>query len=577
MRNAVAWSYDLLTADEQILFRRLAVFAGGFTLDAAEYMSRETDDLLAPDSRLPSPDSPDPPVSVLDVIASLVDSSLLVQDEAAGGGDAGLGAIRFGMLETVREFGLERLAAEDDPVAARARHAAHFLDLAVASTDGLRGGDQGMWLRQLDADHDNLRAALTWLLERRDSEAALRLATALWRYWEIRGYLREGTGWLERALAADGDVPAGLRASALNSLGNLVSYLGDPVRTRTAYEESLALRRELDDREGIADSLNNLGLLATDGADYARARALHEESLALRRALGDRRGLALSLNNLGDLAMAEGDLTRAWDLHQEALAVRRELRDLRGVAYSHNNLGAVAARRGDVETARSLLEEALNRFQELGAKAGLAEAHVNLGRVGLAQGNPRQTGRAFATALVLHAELGDLRGVAECLEGLAAIDDGRLPAAGRVRLLGAAATLRMAIGIPVPAVDRPRLERTTDLLRRRLDRDAFAAALDGGRLLAAEQAVAEAAQLATVIEGLAVGDPATQTTGESLLTPRELDVLRLLADGRSDREIAQALFLSPRTVSSHVGHILAKLDVPSRAAAIAQALRQGLV
>ncbi|HKG26946.1 MAG TPA: tetratricopeptide repeat protein, partial [Thermomicrobiales bacterium] len=506
-----------------------------------EYMSRETDDLLAPDSRLPSPDSPDPPVSVLDVIASLVDSSLLVQDEAAGGGDAGLGAIRFGMLETIREFGLERLAAEDDPVAARARHAAHFLDLAVASTDGLRGGDQGMWLRQLDADHDNLRAALTWLLERRDSEAALRLATALWRYWEIRGYLREGTGWLERALAADGDVPAGLRASALNSLGNLVSYLGDPVRTRTAYEESLALRRELDDREGIADSLNNLGLLATDGADYARARALHEESLALRRALGDRRGLALSLNNLGDLATAEGDLTRAWDLHQEALAVRRELRDLRGVAYSHNNLGAVAARRGDIETARSLLEEALNRFQELGAKAGLAEAQVNLGRVGLAQGNPRQTGRAFATALVLHAELGDLRGVAECLEGLAAIDDGRLPAAGRVRLLGAAATLRMAIGIPVPAVDRPRLERTTDLLRRRLDRDAFAAALDGGRLLAAEQAVAEAAQLATVIEGLAVGDPATQTTGESLLTPRELDVLRLLADGRSDREIAQAL------------------------------------
>ncbi len=578
MRNAVAWSYDLLTPDERALFRRLAVFAGGFTLDAADAISRESGDGgrelhdLAPDPRLPTPVSP---VSVLDGIASLVDSSLLVQEETAANG--GLEAARFGMLETIREFGLERLAAEDDPVEIRRRHAVYVLDLASAAADGLRGGEQGVWLRRMDADHDNLRAALSWLLDQGESETALRLASALWRYWEIRGHLREGSSWLARALAAGGDAPAHLRASALNSLGNMLSYLGDIARTRTAYEASLALRRELGDRQGIADCLNNLGILETDAGDYARARELHEASLAVRRELGDQPGLALALNNLGDLALATGDLTRAWDLHQEALTVRRELRDLRGVAYSHNNLGAVAARRGDAGVARPLLAEALNRFQELGHNAGIAEAQANLGRVGLAQGDPHLAGQALATALSLRTELGDLRGVAECLEGLATIDDARLSVLARVRLLGAAVALRVAIGIPVQAVDRPRLERTTDLLRRRLDRDAFTTAFDGGRLLPVEQAVAEALELAAAIELGTAGDADHHMAADPLLTPRELDVLRLLAEGQSDREIAEALFLSPRTVSSHVGHILAKLDVPSRAAAIAQALRQGLV
>ncbi|MEA2595602.1 MAG: hypothetical protein QOF01_2071, partial [Thermomicrobiales bacterium] len=505
MRNAVAWSYDLLTPEERTLFRRLSVFVGGFTLDAAEFIGGQTDRRTGgQNDASPPPVSPSVRLSVFDGIAALVDGSLLQQEETAQ--QAGLGGVRFGMLETIREFGLERLATEDDPVAIRQRHADHFLDLAVAAGDALRGGEQGTWLRRLDADHDNLRAALSWLLDQGAAEPSLRLAGALWRYWEIRGYLREGSSWLERALAVGTDAPPDQRASALNSLGNLVSYLGDLARTQTAYEESLALRRDLDDRHGIADSLNNLGILATDRGDYQRSRELHEESLALRRELGDRPGLALSLNNLGDLALAEGDLARAWDLHQQALTIRRELHDLRGIAYSHNNLGAVAARRGDAAVARPLLEEAVILFRELGDKAGLGEAQANLGLVALAQADPRGAGSALATALALRAELGDLRGVAECLEGLAAIDDARLPAPARVRLLGGAAALRQVIGIPIYAVDRPRLERTLDLLRRRLDRDALATAFDGGRLLTSEQAVTEAAELVSAIDRLAQPD-----------------------------------------------------------------------
>jgi non-specific serine/threonine protein kinase len=572
MANAVAWSYDLLPPDERTLFRRLAVFVGSFTLEAAEAVCQGSGARsFTPD---PCPPTPDP--SVLDGIAALVDGSLVRQEEA--GADGGLGAVRFAMLETIREFGLERLAAEDDSVEIRTRHAGYFLEMAVAAEDALHGKEQGTWLQRLDADHDNLRVTLSWFLDRDEGESALRLATALWRYWEIRGHLREGSSWLDRALAAGPDAPAAVRASALNSLGNLLSYLGNPARTQSAYEASLALRRELADRQGIADSLNNLGLLATDRGDYARARALHEESLALRRELGDRRGLALSLNNLGDLALAEGDLTRAWELHQAALTVRRELRDLRGVAYSHNNLGAVAARREDTAAARPLLDEALSLFRHLGDKAGLAEAQANLGRVALAQGEPRQAASALSTSLALRVDFGDLRGVAECLEGLAAIDDARLFAPACMRLLGAATTLRDAIGIPIQAVDRPHLERTLDLLRRGLDRDACAASFEGGRLLATEQAVTEAIELADAIDRLGDGRSTDHARAEStLLTPREIEVLRQLAEGRSDREIADALFLSPRTVSSHVGHILAKLDVPSRAAAIATALRQKLV
>ncbi|HEY7034308.1 MAG TPA: tetratricopeptide repeat protein [Thermomicrobiales bacterium] len=578
MANAVAWSYDLLSPEERTLFRRLAVFVGSFTLDAAEAVGgdgqtdRRTDGTGGASLSV----SPSVRLSVLDRIAALIDGSLLQQEETAA--DGGLGAVRFGMLETIREFGWVQLAAEDDPVEIRRRHAGHFMELAVAAGEALSGGEQGTWLQRLDADHDNLRAALGWLLDRQEDESALRLASALWRYWEIRGHLREGSAWLERALAIGAGAPAALRASALNGLGNLLSYLGDPAQAQSAYEASLSLRRDLADPQGIADSLNNLGLLATDSGDYARARSLHDESLALRRELGDRRGLALSLNNLGDLALAEGDVQRAWDLHQEALAVRRDLRDLRGVAYSHNNLGAVAARRDDPAAARPLLDDALALFRRLGDKAGLAEAQANLGRVALSQGEPRQAAAALSTALALRADFGDLRGVAECLEGLAAIDDARLPAPPRVRLLGAAATLRTAIGIPIQAVDRPRLERTLEVLRRRLDRDAFTAAFDGGRLLATEQAITEATQLADAIDRLADRDATDHGPTEStLLTPREIEVLHLLAEGRSDREIADALFLSPRTVSSHVGHILAKLDVPSRAAAIAIALRQRLV
>ncbi len=327
---------------------------------------------------------------------------------------------RYGLLETVRQYAAERLASAGEEQALRDRHLAWCLALAEESEPKLNGPEQAAWLRRLEIEHDNLRAALAWAHRSGDRERELRLATTLHRFWNVRGYLSEGRAWLEAALASDGGarVSAMVRAGALNAAGTLASNQGDYTPASARFEESLALQRGLNDTAGVASSLNGLGNLAYRQCDYPRAIALHEEALALRRALGDVRGVAASLSNLGVAVALQGDHTRSAALFEEALLVQREAGDAWSVAASLNNLGLARDMEGENKRAEAAFVEALALRRELGDLHGVAVTLRNLGRLRYANGDHAQGNALLEESLALRRELGDRLGVADALDYL---------------------------------------------------------------------------------------------------------------------------------------------------------------
>jgi predicted ATPase len=509
LRDAIAWSHDLLAAQEQTLFRRLAVFTGGATFAAAETVASSAGEM-----------------DVLAGLERLVEHSLVRQENGPAGEP------RFAMLETIREYGLERLAEAGEMEPFQQAHAAVFLALAEEAEPELTGPQQGTWLERLAAEHDNLRAALTWSIAAEEPVTGLRLAGALWRFWDVRGHFEEGRRWLERVLAARGtDLPA-VRAKVLSGAGNLAHDQGDLAQAQALHETALALWRELGDKSGIAASLNNLGRLAHDRGELDQAQALREEALALRRELGDQRGIAVSLDNLGNLAHDRGDLAQAQTLHEESLLLARKLGNKTGIAASLNNLGNVAHDRGDLARAAALHEESLLLAQELGHKWGVARSVGNLGTVARAQGDlaraqvlyekalalRRELGdkpgmanslsnladlahdqgdlaqaqALYEEALVLGSELGDKQGIAGCLEDLAAVAQAGQRPMRAARLFGAAAALREAIGAPLSASELAHLDRRVAEVRSHLGESAYAAAWAAGRALSWQAAVSEA-------------------------------------------------------------------------------------
>jgi predicted ATPase/DNA-binding CsgD family transcriptional regulator len=575
MRDAIAWSYELLTPEEQSLFRRLAIFAGGFTEDAAAYVDGQTgrradgqwhdsSPSVCPSARLP----------VFEGIASLVEKSLLHPIEEGPASEP-----RFRMLETVRAFGAELLVARGEDAKIRHRHAGWMLALVERAEPELVGPDQEEWLDRLENERDNARAALTWAIESRNAETAQRIVAALWRFWATRGYFTEGRSWTERALALGSASPA-VTAQAYHHLGNLSLDLGDYERARAGYDAGLVLWRSIDDRRGLASSFNGLGLLAFYQADYAEARRLHEESLELRRVIDDRQGLGNSLSNLGNVYSAEGDFARARDFHEQALAVREGMGNTGGVAYTLFNLGDIARKEGDLERARRLFDQSLALFREVGDKLGVGYALYDLARVAHLQQRDDSAAALFAEALRLRQELGDKRGLVECLEGLApvALRLGDLALAGR--FFGAAERLREQLDAPLPPGEVAAYTEEVAALRKRLGATRLEEARDAGRTMTIENAIAAAQGLtghATPREAGRESPPPADQAERFNLSDREIDVLRLVSAGQTDREIAQTLFISPRTVNVHVANLRAKLGVSSRAAAVALAHRHNLV
>lgn len=469
LRAAVDWSYNLLTEAERALFNRLSVFAGGFALEAAEAVGAG-DGLEA--------------YAVLGLVTRLVDKSLVAVEEVADG------KMRYRLLETLRQYGRERLAASGEVEDTRCRHAAYFLALAEASEPALEGPEQAMWLDRLEVEHDNLRAALRWARESEDADTGLRLAGALWPFWAVRGYWGEGWEWLTGLLALPGAAErTAVRATALNGAGAMAYYRGDYTTVRSLWEESLAIRRELGDTAGIARSLNNLGAVAREEGDYDTARALWEESLAIKRELGDKPGIAVSFCNLGDLAREQGDLAAARSRWEESLKTWRALGDKQNIAGMLRRLGDLAYDLGDYNTARPLLEESLGMWRELGHTRGIAASLKSLGDVARSQGDHATARSLWEESLAIARELEDRRGVAELLAQFAGLAAAEHQPERAMRLAGAAAALRETVDTPFLPVEEAECERDLEPARQALGEEAAARVLAEGRAMTMEQAI----------------------------------------------------------------------------------------
>ena len=477
--DAIAWSHDLLEPAEQMQFRRLASFVGGFSLEAAEAVCRACGDAEA---------------KVAPGIWTLADKSLLQREGVADGGPP-----RYRMLETIREFGLAQLAAsgEDDDV--QERHAAFFLALAENAAPHLHEADQVKWRDQLETEHDNLRAALGWACERREADIALSISGALPEFWRMGGYLDEGRAWLERALELAENAPSARRALCLRGAGVLAQaqgdsdravawltealedwrslgdvrrtgqvlfLMGDIARTRGDYnravdlnEQALKLFEAIGNQPGIADTLNQLGLIAIDRGEFARARQLLERSGEIYRVHGNRHGSARVLNNLGLIHFWQEDYQRAAALFGDSLRHWRELGDRPHSALVLANLGEALREEGDLDQAMAVTREGLELSREVGDKRTAAMALFILGSLIQHHETDVRAIDPLLEGLALYRQIGDRLGMAWCLEALAgpAIVVGWPEVA--VQVLGAAEALREQVGVPLQPAERPAYQR----------------------------------------------------------------------------------------------------------------------
>ena len=413
LRAMVDWTYDALSDVERRVFDRLAVFGSSFDLEAAELV-------VAGDGVEPG--------DVVEILTGLVNKSLVLAERPAAAMTTG-----YRLLETMRHYARERLAESGEATAVRSRHLARAVDIAQAAERDMDGPLQAAVLDRLEAEHDDFRVALAWGTSGGDPEPALRLATALGRFWEVRGHLSEGRSWLEAALTAGGggESPA-LRAVALNWAAVLAQHQGDYNAAHGLYEHSLALRRRIDDRLGASAALVGLGNLAALQGRLGPARAQFEESLAIGRELDEPQVVAASLTNLGWVAHARGDLRGARALYEEALEVRRRLGDGHGTALVLANLGDLALQQGDLDTAHTLHTEGLDLRRGLGDRSGVADSLAALGGVALARGDRATARTLHSQGLAERRRVGDRPGMPAALAALAEVArlDGDPDAAG---------------------------------------------------------------------------------------------------------------------------------------------------
>jgi predicted ATPase/DNA-binding CsgD family transcriptional regulator len=557
LRDAIAWSHELLSSEEQQLFRRLAPFAGGATIDQIETVATEGDQDAA-----------------LDGVSSLVDHSLLRPltgpDEEA----------RYAMLQTIRDFALESLAESEEHDAARNRHLGVYVDLAEEVRAEQGGSGTTPRIKQIEAELENLRSAVRWAVESGQATAAQQITSALPRYWEISGNFTEGRAWLDSALALD-DGATEDRARALISLATLERRQGDFDRAVDAYEAGLAIFRTLDDSSGIATALNNLGVVAQDRGDYARARELLTEALTYFESEGDQLRSAACLNNLGLVARRSGDLPEAKRLYERSLAAWTDLDEPLRQALSLNNLGVVAYAMGDSATAEDRYREALAAYRAQEDRSGTAMTLNNLAEVLFDRQDVPAAVADWQESLALRSVQGDRVGIAECLVGLGrtAVRAGLNDLA--LAMLATAVRLRTETGVSLPQNEREVQDRIVAELRRSVGGADFERSWAAAQARSFESVLEQAANAReALIDAAAARQPVKETTSAATnagLTRREIDVLRLVVDGLSDREIGEALFISPRTAMTHVANILGKLGLESRTAAAAFALRNGLL
>jgi predicted ATPase/DNA-binding CsgD family transcriptional regulator len=505
IHDAIAWSYDLLTEDQQGLFACLSVFAGGWTLDAAESIAGDTT------------------FDEVETLAALIDHSLINVSIHPDG------STRYGMLETIREFGMRRLAESGRDAETFARHAAYFTDLAERAERASNTPDQLIWLRRLATEIHNIRVALAWSLDH-DPVVALRLAGALGMFWVTHGLMREGGDWLESSLARGAAAPPAIRAKALRRAGDLACWQGEYELAARRLEDTLSIYREIGDEAGIGITLFGLARTAQFSGNFEPALSLYEQTIQLQRKLGNWYAVAGATGNRGMMYSRHGDLERAQQQVETALQLSREHGYPIQVAIWARDLGELLLRlNGDRSRARSLIFEAL----QIDAESSPLRIPENLDVVALlalAEGQPDRA----------------------------------------ARLHGAAHRLRTLTGFPRSREECQDFEVDVAAIRSALGQDAFDAAWKAGGAMTVEEAIAEALREPDALQ--------PETTGVMThLTNREREVLRLIAEGFSDKEVAERLSISPYTAMRHVANILNKLGLPSRTAAATFAVRNGLI
>jgi predicted ATPase/class 3 adenylate cyclase len=473
LRATIEWSHALLDEGEQLLFGRLAVFSGGRTLEAIEAICDAEGDL---------------PVEAFEGVSSLVDKSLLRQEEGPGGEP------RFVMLETVHEFAREKLQGSGEAEQIKRAHAQYFLTLAKEAHPELLGANQLQWLEKLEAEHDNMRAALSWALERNEAEVALRLGGALWWFWSVRGYYSEGRRWLEEGLAMEGRGSPESRAMALAGAGALASQQGDLDRAQEACEEGLELleHQARERSEAKLCLLAGLGWVALQREEHGQAQQLFEEGLALSREMSDTWWLASSLLDLALVSNSRGDSERATELYEESMDLFRERGDKQNLAFCLNNLGMVAYSQGDLGRATQLTEEGAALFRELGARGDVAIGLYNLGWVALLQDDLGRAADLYRESLSLSWDTGLNPLVQMALEGFACVAGAKGEAQRAARLWGAAQALHEAKGIPRDTDFLAEADTRISAVRLGMGEEAWEEAWCKGRAMTLDEAVSYA-------------------------------------------------------------------------------------
>jgi predicted ATPase/DNA-binding CsgD family transcriptional regulator len=580
LRATLAWSYDLLSADEQLLFRRLSVFAGGCMLEAAEAIcsvsgEREID-LVSGISGLEEK-------SLLGVQELLGQPAPVAQDWSrpthAGIAPPTGVAPRLGMLATVREYASEQLEASGEAEEIRRRHAEHVLALVEEADPKLRGAEQLVWLDRLQADNDNLRAALRWSIERGHGDLALRLSAASWWYWYLRSHLSEGREWLRLVLELPRAAEcSAARATALMAAGFLAHFQSDFAASCRWLEQSVALWRELDDRRGLAYAVSHLGHAQWARGQRAEGAALQEAALALFREVGDAWAAGMPLTFLARIALERGDHAQARSALEECAGAYRALGDSWGLAQSLNDLGDVARAQGDYERAGAYYEESLALFRQVGAKIGVASLVHNLGYVAHSRGDESGATALFRECLDLARELGDARGVAESLLGLAGVAAAELAPLRAARLFGAAEAWLASASATIWPSNRADYDRDLATARRQVDDVAFDAAWTEGRAMTPEQSIAFALEAPEHdVPATVPSVPTADAQPPPPLSRREQEVAALVARGLTNRQIADELVIAERTADAHVSNILAKLGFATRAQVAAWVVERGML
>lgn len=614
LRNALDWSYQLLSSGEQALFRSLGVFVGGCALEAVEEVCEP---------------ALEPALPVFEGLAALVTKSMLRYDGSTRSES------RFWLLETLREYALEQLAVHAEEQVLRQRHAEHYLKMAEIAEVKLRGSDQAEWLDRIETDHNNFRAALRWLLEQGEIEKAARLSSGLALFWWVRGYLSEGQQWLKIVLGQaelpevinnPKALPDAARLKALAWLALLMRVQSDEAWAKALQEESLALQakvsdsrlvafslwslafhtryfnplsylqqslalfREIGDKWGIGQVLERLGVIMLFSHKYELARPMLEESLELTRSIGNKLGTAMVLNGLGYLANFQANYHQAIPLLEESLALLCEIKCGPLEAWASNGLGWAALNQGKYDEARRYFEQRLTIHQELGERYLIAITLNNLGLVEIYCDNYLVAKDFFEKSLKMFIELKNRDDISLPLWGLAEVARAQGQLKRAARLLGAAEAVRQACEEPMTAVYTSHYERVISAVCAELSNAAFLQAKAEGHHLTPEQAFSPEEQeeplqsWALPVSARPTGPLASPESPDQAsnkyfkqLTPREIDVLKLIAMGLSNGEVAKQLALSPRTVNVHLTSIYIKLRVKSRTAASRYALKHKLI